>query len=66
MKMLASTVSNAEKHTVKMVEPEYMVLAEVIKVTPETIKCVCKKEKAAIMTMDSNRLTFLIFRAYVS
>jgi hypothetical protein len=66
MKMLASTVSTAEKHTVKMVEPEYMVLAEVIKVRPETIKCVCKKERAVVMTMGSNRATFLIFRAYVS
>ncbi|KAG0048001.1 THUMP domain-containing protein 1 [Gryganskiella cystojenkinii] len=31
MKMLASNVGGTEKHAVKMVEPEYMVLAEVIK-----------------------------------
>jgi len=33
MKMLASQVGTSEKHVVKMVEPEYMILAEVIKVT---------------------------------
>ncbi|GJJ78621.1 tRNA acetyltransferase TAN1 [Entomortierella parvispora] len=31
MKMLASQVGTSEKHVVKMVEPEYMILAEVIK-----------------------------------